>query len=174
MKKIIQENLFDLNKITQDELGMFRGLRKDLLKDKSYGWSVIQVFSHLELSERASLNYMQKKILAGDKMHATSFANAMKMNLTKLALLSPLKWKAPSYVSNPPDDFTLEEIQNQWMETRNQIALFVEAYPEKYLNKAVYKHPMAGRLNLHDAIDSFRYHFLHHKHQLQRIKNCIL
>lgn len=169
MKEAINKKLKRLNADTDTIYVMLEGISEEKLQDNSYGWSIVQVLSHLNDAESASLQYMQKKSKAGDKMQKSGLGNAFRMWITNLALKSSLKWKAPSYVSDPPS-YSMEEIKSKWTETRNKIQRFVDEYPDSWLNKLVYKHPMGGRQNLEKAVDSFVYHQIHHIHQINRIK----
>lgn len=174
MKQNIIDKLKVLDESTRAIFSDFSKLSDEQLHARSgKSWSLIQVLSHLNQAESSSLMYMKKKIQAGDKMAEIGFKNHFQMKLTNLALSSSLKWKAPSYVANPPEVSGLKEMETIWMGTRNEIMKFVEEYPEKYLNKAVYKHPMGGRQNLNNAIDSFIFHQKHHEHQIKRIKKSL-
>jgi uncharacterized damage-inducible protein DinB len=162
-EKSTAQLLMDLSKISDENLSM--------KPEKS--WSILQVLSHLNSAEQASLLYMKKKIQAGDQMGKIGWMNNLQMKLTNGALATPLKWKAPSYISNPKAPENLKEMEDIWMKTRAEILDFVNDYPEKYLNKLVYKHPMGGRQNLNNAVDSFIYHQKHHLHQISRIKKSL-
>lgn len=169
MKKGINEKLKQLNEDTDKIYASLEGLDSEKLKDTSYGWSILQVLSHLNSAETASLKYMQKKIQAGDKMADSGATNSLRMWLCNGLLKSSLKWKAPSYIADPPQ-YEYEEVKSIWAETRASIQQFVDEYPEQWLNKLVYKHPMGGRQNLDRAVDSFLFHQIHHTHQINRIR----
>ncbi|WP_420576005.1 DinB family protein [Ekhidna sp.] len=169
MKDAINNKLKKLNADTESIYSSLEGISEEKLQDQRYGWSIIQVLSHLNDAETASLKYMQKKVKAGDKMQNAGLGSSLRMGLTNMVLKSSLKWKAPSYISSPPT-YTLNEIKSKWGETRSQIHEFVNEYPDKWLDKLVYKHPMGGRQNLERAVDSFIYHQVHHVHQINRIK----
>ncbi len=169
MKNGINEKLKRLNADTEKIYASLDNISAEKLNDASYGWSLIQVLSHLNSAELASLKYMQKKIQAGDRMENSGVSNAFRMWLCNKALKSSLKWKAPSYISNPPA-LEYSELKAKWSETRTAIQVFVDEYPEQWLNKLVYKHPLGGRQNLDRAVDSFVYHQIHHLHQINRIK----
>ena len=152
---------------------MADGLSEEDLHDHSYGWSIIQVFSHLNMAESGSVRYMKKKMQAGDEIPQISFLGKFRFLLTKGLLQSSLRWKAPKVVSQPKGDLSLKEMQETWAETRKATKQYVETYPEHLLNKAVYKHPFAGRMDLAGAIGSFIYHQRHHMHQIRRIRKKI-
>ncbi|WP_436517610.1 DinB family protein [Ekhidna sp. To15] len=172
MKNAIKEKLKRLNTDTEKIYASLDEIPAEKLSDTSYGWSLIQVISHLNSAESGSLKYMQKKIQAGDKMENSGPSNTFRMWLCNSALRSSLKWKAPSYISNPPA-YEYHEMKSKWAETREAIRQFVDEYPDQWLNKLVYKHPLGGRQNLDRAVDSFIYHQIHHMHQINRIRKQI-
>lgn len=169
MKKVIHEKLNRLDADTDKIYASLEGISDENLNNSSYGWSIIQVLSHLNSAESASLKYMRKKIQAGDKMQNYGPTNAFRMWLCNSALKSALKWKAPSYISQPPV-YKYDEMKQKWAETRTSIRQFVDEYPDEWLNKLVYKHPLGGRQNLDRAVESFIYHQIHHIHQIKRIR----
>ena len=169
MKKVITKKLKRLNSDTEKIYASLEEIPAGKLSDPGYGWSIIQVLSHLNVAESVALKYMQKKLQAGNKMQNWGAGNALRMWLCNGVLKSSLKWKAPYYVSNPPT-YKYDEIKSKWADTRQSIQQFVDDYPEQWLNKLVYKHPLGGRQNLDRAVDSFIYHQIHHMHQINRIR----
>ena len=172
-KQPIFKKLVLLDKETEDLYRMADDLSEEELHDQSYGWSIIQVYSHLNMAESGSIRYMTKKMQAGDKLGQFTSFGRFRYMLTKGLLQSSLRWKAPKVVSQPKGDFSLKEMREEWAKTREATKQYVEAYPEHLLNRAVYKHPFAGRLDLAGAIGSFIYHQRHHMHQIKRIRKKI-
>ena len=145
-----------------------------LLHDTSYGWSLIQVLSHLETSEAGTIIYMKKKMQAGaDKIPAFGWSNRLRLWMTIGLLRTSLKWKAPKYVAKPAGHFSLNEIRQKWNKTREGTREYVAEYPAELLPKAIFKHPMAGRIDIMGAIDSMIFHQEHHIHQIDRIKKKV-
>ena len=128
---------FDLttNKLLDD---LSRVSDEKLKQEADGGWSILQVLSHLNAAESASLGYMRKKLQAGDNMGTIGLINQLKMVVIKIALKSSLKWKAPSYISNPASPSSLVEMREQWMNTRKEIENFVSEYPDNYIKNLVY------------------------------------
>lgn len=170
MNHRLQSKLDQLKRETELLFENLSDLSNESLTEKGSGWSISQVVRHLQVAEAASLGYMKKKILAGDQIPKVSLASKMKLSLMKHLLQSSLKWKAPKPVAFPEDHLTLEELQAKWKEIRKDIVEYTEAYPEKLMDRGIYKHPVAGRLNLMQSIDSFIYHIRHHEHQIRRIR----
>ncbi len=173
MKQKILKKLDTLIAETSETLESVKDLSEKDLHNNAYGWSIIQVFSHLNTAEFSSLLYMKKKMKAGSKMPAYNFSNRIRYFFTQGLLKSSLRWKAPKLVANPKADYSLDEIKQDWSNTREQIRKYIDEYPEELINKAVYKHPFAGRLDLNRAIDSFIYHQRHHRHQIKRIRKTV-
>lgn len=173
MKKSLYLKLEKLNEETDQIHASLKGISEEKLSDNSYGWSIIQVMSHLNLAENGSLIYMGKKMQAGDKMKVHTFSNQVRLILSKYFMQSRLKWKAPKVVSNPKSDYRYVEIKETWAQTRENIKRYIDDYPDEFLNRQVMKHPIAGRLNLSGTIDSFIYHQRHHVHQIKRIRKKI-
>ncbi len=174
MKGSKQKLALRVDKLDYERESMYafvEGLTEEELHDDTYGWSIIQVFSHLNDAEFGSILYMRKKIQAGSSMPNFSFLGKLKMTFIKGLLQTNLKWKAPSFISEPNGSYTFDEMKQKWEETREVTKKYVSEYPNELMNKAVYKHPLAGRLDLLNAIDSFIYHQRHHMHQLKRIKD---
>lgn len=173
MKQILQDKLSRLDSEREAMYQSVEELSEADLHNPIYGWSIIQVFSHLNDAEIGTVQYMLRKMQAGDKMPEYAFGNQLRLALSKALLQSNLKWKAPKPVSNPEGEYSLDEMKQLWQETREDTRKYVEQYPEKYLKKAVFKHPFAGRLDLAGAIDSLTFHQRHHKHQIKRIKTLL-
>ena len=169
-KDFINGKMARLEEETSKVFASLENVESTSLSIKGRGWSLIQVLSHLEMSEALSLNYMKKKINAGSGMKRSGVVNKVRMRVTCGFLSSRIKWKAPSYIANPKDDYSLDEIKDKWNDTRSDLRKFVDDYPDEFLNRLVYKHPMAGRQALGEAIDSIIYHQRHHIHQINRIK----
>ncbi|MEM8938152.1 MAG: DinB family protein [Bacteroidota bacterium] len=173
MKQKIIKKLEKLNEETFQLYDSLSSLGEKELHDTSYGWSIIQVFNHLKMAELGSVMYMKKKMKAGSEIPDFNVISSIRYFFIKGLLLSSLKWKAPSVVASPKGDHSLSEIMNEWKKIRELTKSYIEDYPEDLLGKAVYKHPLAGRLDLAHAIDSFILHQRHHVHQVSRIRKKI-
>jgi len=72
------------------------------------------------------------------KISDVSFSK-LKLIFSKELLHSCLKRKAPEFISVPEYNYSLKEIKVTCKEARNVTRSFVEAYPEKYIKKALEK-----------------------------------
>ena len=153
-------NLFeDLKRFSTDQLFQKPGPKV---------WSPIQVLYHLYKSEMLSLRYIKKKVQY-DKNPATSgLLTFFRSVVLSLALQTPFKYRAapPVDVEELPGGATMETIQKDWVNVREELRTFLLQIDTSYLSKNVYKHPLAGRFNLYQMLKFFNDHFQRHKKQI--------
>jgi len=135
-------------------------------------WSMMQAMKHVQLAEAGSISYMHKKILAGDAMKSAALMPRLLLTLVDGAFRSGLKFKAPTAIQNPTVT-SLSDLKTDWDATRESLRQFVENYPEKWANKAVYKHPFVGMLSLREALRFFHIHQSQHIRQVYRIARSL-
>lgn len=134
------------------------------------GWSAIQTVHHLILSEELSLQYVQKKLSFNPKLEKADFQTRLRAAALWFYLNLPIKFKAPAAVNEEklPGFTTFAQTRERWLAIRRQWTAFLEQLPEDLLDKAVYKHPFAGRLSWSGTLRFFRYHFQRHRKQIRR------
>lgn len=132
-------------------------------------WSIIQILSHLILSEQLSLSYIQKKYPAINELSTVGLKEQLAMKAMKLAQRSSRKFKAPAPVSQPQNDSSLNEIASDWSKVQVDLKNFLDAYPEEYFKKALYKHPFIGRISLSQMIEVHIFHINRHRSQIHHI-----
>ena len=131
-------------------------------------WAVSQVIAHLITSERLSLMYMKKKAQGIDQAGDSGFAETLKTLVLKLSQRLPVKYKAPKFiVANTPEALTLEKATIHWQQVRQELKVFAEAISEKNIHKKIFKHPVAGMLDIIQAMDFLYEHIRHHWPQIK-------
>lgn len=136
------------------------------------GWSALQVTEHLIASEYGTLQYLQKKTLAPvDSLEMSDEATAEASRKLNLALKSDLKWKAPGVLAPPSGKHGLETLIHQWDDLRKGWERLLNGIDEGYLHRQVFRHPVAGRLDLLQTLSFVEHHIHHHVHQIKRIAN---
>lgn len=124
------------------------------------------------MSEDLSLQYMLKKSKAGDDMLQRQLKPRLLLQVLYVVFALGMKFKMPKVLTGP-EITSLEELENDWNQTREKLKNFIEKYPEKWNNKAVYKHPFVGMLNLKDSVSFFNSHLNHHIIQVKRIDKML-
>ena len=84
-------------------------------------------------------------------------------------MASNYKFKAPKILGDVPENLHYQEVITNWNETRRQLQSLVETIPDDLIDREVYRHPRAGRLNLTQMVTFFQDHFDHHASQVKRL-----
>jgi len=132
-------------------------------------WSVVQVMDHLIIAETNSLRYMKKKLSVNAEMKKADYKTKIRLFILKAALILPLKYKAPKIVADAKNDKNYAESKAAWSEVRNDMNDFLEKFPEALLDSELFKHPLAGKFTVVQAINFMRTHLEHHLKQVDRI-----
>ncbi len=135
-------------------------------------WCIIQVLNHLKNTEVGTLSYIQKKIKYGG-LQNVNWSAGIRAFLMRSVNNSSIKFKMPSVLTPPSSDGTLDNIQIEWRDLRAEWKEFIEHFPMEYLDKAVFRHPIFGRLSFMQTMDSMISHQNHHRKQIRRIKNAV-
>ena len=131
-------------------------------------WSVNQILYHLQMSEYGSYKYVTKK-LQSDSITTNGWKSKMASLILKIALVLPLKYKAPKVARIPPESLDFSELKNTWEKNRKSLWELVSTLPEEIARKNIYNHPAAGQFNLSQMLAFFQDHFDHHEKQVARI-----
>lgn len=134
-------------------------------------WNSLQILEHLMLSEAGTLSYLLKKTQASPEELPDSDAEQDK-NGTALntALKSQAKFKAPPILGDPGAGRSLDVLAAEWLRLRKKWREFLEQLDPAYQHRQVFRHPMVGPLNLEQTLAFIGNHILHHRYQLERLK----
>lgn len=173
MNQGISEQIRKLEEQKQEVLDFLREQsEEDLAKSEEGKWSMIQAMRHIQMAEEGSMNYMMKKSLAGDDMKKRPLKARVFLRLLKTVYMLGVRFKAPKAIGSPPAT-SLQKLENDWTSSRGKMISFAESYPEKLLNKGVYRHPFVGLLSLEDGFRFFNIHLEHHRKQVTRIHEAV-
>jgi hypothetical protein len=134
-------------------------------------WSIAQILTHLLTSEKLSIRYMKKKSLGMSNLQNSGLIDELRYSLLKISQrISFLKYRAPTVVvENTPSALPFHELKREWQSLRQELRIFLESIEDKNVSKKIFKHPVAGRLNVKQAIGFFGEHFNHHLPQIKRL-----
>jgi hypothetical protein len=142
------------------------------LKSTPGAWSVAQVISHLITSERLSLIYMRKKALGIEGFKDSGFRQAAVFVLLKISQRIPFRYKAPkAVVENTPDGISKEEAFAQWDKARQDLNNFLNSIADQHSRRLIFKHPVAGMLDVRQSVAFMYEHVRHHLPQIKRLLN---
>lgn len=133
-------------------------------------WSLSQVFAHLIASEQLSVQYLKKKIQAIEEQPNTGLPELLKMWVLIISQRLPFKFRAPKVVVDYTPAFKEStEIIAAWSQTRTELKNLLAQIPANQLKRKIYKHPVAGKLNIVQTMRFFREHIIHHTPQIKRL-----
>lgn len=133
-------------------------------------WSAIQVAHHLLLVESLALRYVEKKLSFQPELNRASWREWRNLLVLQVYLHTPLKFRAPDAVGEQhlPTFTPLADTRRQWEAVGAAWQAFLENMPENLCDKAVFRHPMAGRLSWRGTFAFFKAHLGRHRRQLLR------
>ncbi|MCW5923762.1 MAG: DinB family protein [Saprospiraceae bacterium] len=133
------------------------------------GWSALQTMHHLILSEELSHAYVKKKLSFSPDLERAGLGAHWRGFLLWLSMNVPLKFEAPKAVSKEylPAQSTLAETRARWQKARADWTDFFAQMPDSLADKALYKHPRAGRMGWLQMMVFFEAHFKRHLKQMR-------
>ncbi|NJN33539.1 MAG: hypothetical protein HC817_04075 [Saprospiraceae bacterium] len=137
-------------------------------KPSAEAWSVAQICVHLMQAEVGSLNYLKKKV-----SHTTQIPNAgvkswFRSKTVWFYLNLPIKIKAPAILEELPKSSNFIDIQNNWASQRLDLQEFLTLCPDRLAVSEIWKHPLAGKMNIAQMLDFFYWHSKRHHGQIRR------
>lgn len=134
-------------------------------------WSVAEVIAHLITAEEMSLKYLSKKIQDTSKEGNETFKNKYRWLLVQIVFTFNIKFKAPEIVEPKMGYQLLTNLETKWNDVRNQTLRVLQKLSNEEVNKTLWKHALAGKMNLHHMVQFFGVHFNRHKKQIKRTLN---
>lgn len=129
-------------------------------------WSVIQVLHHVMLAEELSIAYIGKK--AGSEAEPAGPIETLRSWALRLALRSPLRFKAPPMTAELPERDTLPAVVRRWEEGRGRMREVLAVIPGAAVDRAIYRHPIVGMMSVDQAVRFLEDHLAHHERQIER------
>ena len=155
-----RKNLFNELKNYSDEV-----INKKPAPEK---WSVAEVIAHLITAEEMSLKYLSKKIQDTSKESDEGLKNKYRWLLVQIVFTFNIKFKAPEIVEPKMGYQSLGALETKWSDVRNQTLQTLQKLSEEEVNKTLWKHALAGKMNLHHMVQFFGVHYNRHKKQIER------
>lgn len=132
-------------------------------------WSINQIIFHVILAEELSYKSIKAKVISSKDFQKASVMSFVRSTLLKLVLRSPRKFKAPLIVSKMPEKSDLLELVTKWEEVRLLTKELLESLPPHLLDKYIYKHPVAGKMDIYCGLDFLNEHLRRHQIQIEKM-----
>ncbi len=170
MKKNIE---FKLERLELQRIAIFEeigGLDAHLFNKKPTpeAWSVAQVCVHLMRAEAGSMAYLKKKVSHTTNIPSAGVRSWFRSKTIWFYLNLPIKIKAPAILETLPDTSDLVDIKNSWASQRLDLQDFLTLLPDRLAESEIWKHPMAGKMNIAQMLDFFYWHSKRHHGQIKR------
>jgi hypothetical protein len=159
----------ELEKLKSDVLVLLKNSSEEKinLKVAAGKWSASQIAGHLILGEEMTAAYLKLKIQKRDKLYKSGIKEQLRSAILNLALRSPLKFKAPEFTTRVPEYSRYSEIEKRWTDARTDFRTILENFPPDLLDQTVFKHPVAGRINIFQTLSFMENHIIHHLPQIK-------
>lgn len=136
-------------------------------KPDEESWSLLEVMEHLYIAENAAYQYIIKKVKSPNK--PIGLKEKTKLFLLQIALHLPFKYKVPKVVQKPGNYTSVFVLIDDWKLLHLNFEQMLENLEEAKFNEQLFKHPIAGKLNLYQCFSFLHTHLGHHKKQINRI-----
>ncbi len=130
-------------------------------------WSIIEIVEHMVVAEREVLMGLPDH---GDLRDTTrSFRNKLMRLVVMFVLRNRIRVKVPSRTMLPNGGGQLEDLRRRWDENQAWFRSYVDSCDEQGLKRAVFKHPVSGPIDVHQAVDMSIAHLDSHTEQIRRL-----
>lgn len=136
-------------------------------RPRSGAWSLQEVAQHVMLTERVTVEAMVRH--RGKRSGRRRFRQRIGYALVWAVLRLGLRARNPVRMVAPERDVKLAEVEREWLEVRRELRGFLAGLGEEGMRQAALKHPIAGPLDVREALDFLMLHFDHHLRQVKRI-----
>lgn len=162
-----------LTRMEKEHKQLFKELRNypdDLLNKKPApdAWSAAQVIEHLIAADDVSLQYLRKKAGNTAEVKNEGLRGLYKSTLLKIIFMLPIKFKVPAVVAPSENFMPLTELEERWKTLREGFVEVTTKLTDKDLERGLWKHTRAGKMNIYQMFDFLHIHFKRHEQQIER------
>lgn len=129
-------------------------------------WSPAQIIHHLYLAESGTLEYMEKK--SQGTVAKTGLGSTIRSVLLTRALRNKKKkYRAPGVIGSPDDRPDFAAIAQSYRQVRADMRRFITDMDDDLADKAIFKHPVIGPINLTQTLSFLQEHMARHADQVK-------
>jgi hypothetical protein len=154
--------LDDLERLNDDQLRR---------KPGPDNWSLLEIVQHMVLSEREVLQGLP------ESKELTARERGLRARLSYAVVLAVLRWNIPVPVPSdgmvPDGNTSLSELHHQWDENLGWLRDYLDTLRPEDLQRAVFRHPIAGPMTVGQTIHMAKLHFDVHLRQIRKLKSSL-
>lgn len=145
--------------------------REGLASRESGGsWTPLQVAEHLWSAESGTLSYLRKKTSSGWESLAKSDDDGARRTRALLdSLGGGQRLEAPDVLPVPTGEIPRDPLLERWALVREEWKVFLDGLEEEYFDRQVFRHAIAGPMDVFQTLAFLGEHLRHHTDQLARI-----
>lgn len=166
----IEKKFNQLNEKLNAVLEYMDSLPEEKLVQKPEGaWSAVQILRHLQMAETGTVAYLQKKVQAPPaEVSSAGFAGRVRSFLLSRALRNyRTKFKAPPVIGEVEENPNYSEVKDAYKKARADLEAILDQFDAKMAGKAYFKHPVAGKINIHQTLVFLQDHLNRHADQIK-------
>jgi hypothetical protein len=138
-----------------------------LARPRPDGWSILEILEHLVLAEQAVLqDWPDFAELTGKER---TLGNRLRYLLVMLVLKARIRVRVPSRKMVPVGGQTFAELEERWKKSEAWLQAYVAQLDANGLQKAVFRHPVAGPVTVAQAIRMNLVHVRIHRRQIDAL-----
>ena len=157
---------FDENKKWFQELVLTKDnnfLTNPLAKEE---WSIKEIIEHVTIVEERYINFV---LAAKDILPQQNILQSLRRQLVLFVLRNGIKVPVPIPEVVPTGNIEINQLMQRWDSARNKLKKILEMKQESDLNLFVFKHPIAGNLNMLQSIEILTWHLHYHMVRANRL-----
>lgn len=136
------------------------------------GWSQLGIVEHLVLVERGIIRQCSEVLKPLTPLRQTGMVSEIRLRSMLWFLGTNARIHAPIRHIIPQGNQSSSELRAWQAETTQQWAALLERIDGERRNAAVFRHPIGGWLNMHQALRFVIGHFDHHGAQFRRVRTA--
>lgn len=132
-------------------------------------WNVLQVMDHICQSERLSHAYMKRSLSKKERPGKAGFRSAFRLFLLKTAFKLPFSYKSPSIADPSGKELNYGNLKKDWESVREGLRQLIDKNDGEDLARLIYNHPVAGLMNMKQALEFMDNHLARHEVQIRNL-----
>ncbi|TVQ67221.1 MAG: DinB family protein [Balneolaceae bacterium] len=143
--------------------------RQQQFRSAPDGWNALQIMKHLITAEKQSMLLIHRTVSGKKEIPRAGAGSALRSFILKIALWSPIRFKAPKVAQVSEEAPELTQMVSEWDALFSEIEAFIEVQKDEILAGELYRHPRAGVMNMNQTLGFMQTHIRHHQKQLIRL-----
>lgn len=132
-------------------------------------WSALDILDHVVKVENASFDVVRRNLPHG---HPIGLKDRVGAFMVTTVMKTTIRVKVPAGANMvlPAEVADLSEISSRWNKTRDAMRALTEELADAQFRVGLFRHPVAGWMNISQTLGFLSAHLQHHVFQIHRLK----